>query len=87
MLVPKDMTIYTAAELKPLLLADVRAVEAPVLDLSNVTELDSAGVQLLYLALREAQACGRTLRLTGCAPAVREILALVRFPLDEEALA
>ncbi len=85
MLIPKDLTIYTAAELKPLLLGAVRTSEAPVLDLSNVAELDSAGVQLLYLAHREAQTDGRTLILTGCAPAVREILELVRFPLHEAA--
>lgn len=87
MLVPKDLTIYTAAELKPVLLGEARTCESPVLDLSIVAELDSAGVQLLYLADREASAAGRTLRLTGCTPAVREILELVGFPLREEAAA
>jgi anti-sigma B factor antagonist len=87
MLVPKDLTIYTAAELKPALLAEARTGESPLLDLSNVAELDSAGVQLLYLADREASAAGRTLRLVGCTPAVREILDLVGFPLREEAVA
>jgi len=85
MLVPTDMTIYHAAELKPLLLGAVRESAQPVLDLSGVAELDSAGVQLLYLALREAQSAGRELRVTGCAPVVREILALVGFPLADEA--
>lgn len=87
MLVPKDLTIYTAAELKPLLLAEARSGDPPVLDLSNVAEIDSAGVQLLYLADREAGAAGRTLRLAGCTPAVREILELVGFPLREDAVA
>lgn len=87
MLVPKDLTIYTAAELKPVLLAEVRTCDSPVLDLSNVAELDSAGVQLLYLADREASAAGRTLRFKGCTPAVREILELVGFPQREEAAA
>lgn len=84
MRIPKDLTIYTAAELKPLLLDAARSTETAVLDFSDVTELDSAGVQLLYLAHREAQAGGRVLRLTGCTPAVREILDLVGFPLREE---
>ncbi len=87
MLIPKDLTIYTAAELKPLLLGEVRAAEIPMLDFSNVTEIDSAGVQLLYLAHREAQTLGRKLRLMGFAPAVREILELVGFPLREEEIA
>lgn len=87
MLISKDLTIYTAAELKPLLLGEVRASEMPVLDFSNMTEIDSAGVQLLYLAHREAQTLGRRLRLMGCAPAVREILDLVGFPLHDEEIA
>lgn len=87
MLVTKDLTIYTAAALKPVLLAEARNSESPEFDLSDVAELDSAGVQLLYLADREAAAAGRTLRLTGCSPAVREILELIGFPLREDAVA
>jgi anti-anti-sigma factor len=85
MLVPNDLTIYAAAQLKPLLLEEVRSSETPLLDLSDVAEIDSAGVQLLYLAQREAHGIGRSLRLEGCSPAVREILELVGFPLHEVA--
>lgn len=85
MLLPKDMTIYHAAELKPLILAEVRGSARPELDLRNVAELDSAGVQLLYLARREAAAAGANLRIFGCSPVVREILDLMRFPMDDEA--
>lgn len=87
MLMPKDMTIYHAAELKPLVLAEVREAARPELDLANVAELDSAGIQLLYLAQREARAAGRALRITGCSPVVREILELVGFPLQDEVAA
>lgn len=84
MLVPKDMTIYHAAELKPLVLGEVRDALEPALDLSGVAELDSAGAQLLFLAQREAHALGRELRITGCSPVVREILGLVGYAVPVE---
>jgi len=84
MLVPKDMTIYHAAELKPLVLGEIRDAAAPALDLSDVAELDSAGIQLLFLAQREAGLLGRELRITGCSPVVREILDLTGFALPAE---
>ena len=56
-----EMTIYRAAELKPALLDAVRAHEAPALDLSAVTEFDSAGLQLLLVARQEAARLGRQL--------------------------
>ena len=84
MLVPKDMTIYHAAELKPLLLGEACESAQPELDLSGVSEIDSAGVQLLFLACREASVAGRRLRIRGCSAVVREILDLVGFPFDEQ---
>lgn len=87
MLVPKDMTIYHAAELKPLLLGEACGSQQPELDLSAVSEIDSAGVQLLYLARREAAAAGRRLRICGCSSLVREILDLMGYTRDEEVTA
>jgi anti-sigma B factor antagonist len=49
------MTIFRAEALKPLLLAE----PAPAaLDLSEVTEIDTAGVQLLLLAQRRGTRSG-----------------------------
>ncbi len=87
MVVTTDMTIYTVAELKPQLLAAINGSDEPRIELSQVAEIDSAGVQLLYLARREAAVAGRKLRISGCTPTVQEILTLVGFPLDEEAAA
>ena len=53
-----EMTIYRAAELHPALRDAVRTQDAPALDLSAVTEFDSAGVQLLLVARREAGRLG-----------------------------
>jgi anti-anti-sigma regulatory factor len=49
------------------------------LDLSEVTELDTAGLQLLLMAHREAAALGRRLVLTRPSPAVVDVLDIVQL--------
>ena len=69
-----EFTIFRAAEFKPLLL------EAPApqeIDLSGVTEIDTAGVQLLMLAKQEATRQQRELRLVGHSPAVLDVFELL----------
>jgi anti-anti-sigma factor len=72
-----EMTIYRAAELHPVLLDAVRTHDAPALDLSEVTEFDCAGMQLLLVARREAQRLGKQLVLQGASPAVLDAFALL----------
>lgn len=72
-----ELTIYRAAELKDVLLAAVREHAAVELDLAGVTEFDTAGLQLLLLAKREALTVHRTLSLTGHSPAVVEVFELL----------
>lgn len=72
-----ELSIYRAAELKETLLAAVRDHAAVEIDLSGVTEFDTAGVQLLLLAKREALAAQRTLTLTRHSPVVVEVLELL----------
>jgi anti-sigma B factor antagonist len=75
-----EMTIYRAAELKDVLSGAVQSAVAEAralaLDLSGVTEFDSAGIQLLLVARREAERQGGALRLVALSPAVREVFAL-----------
>jgi anti-anti-sigma factor len=71
-----EMTIFRAAELKGPLLALLDDPAQPALDLAGVTEIDTAGLQLLLLVRREAQARGREVRLTGRSAAVVELLEL-----------
>jgi len=71
-----ELTIYRALELKQTLLDTVEAQPKVELDLSAVTEIDTAGLQLLMLAKRAAQACQRELRLVGHSPAVLEVFQL-----------
>lgn len=68
-----DLTIYHAEAQKEQLLAAIARSPLLELDLSQVTAIDSAGVQLLMLAKREAQALDQTLSLIGHSPAVQEL--------------
>ena len=72
-----ELTIYRAAELKPALLEAVHTHAVPALDLSAVTEFDSAGLQLLLVAHREAARLGKPLRIAAASPAVRDAFALL----------
>lgn len=85
-----ELTIYRAAELKPVLL-EAAAGEKPAIDLSQVTEFDSAGLQLLLVAAREAQGQDKQLQLLAPSAPVREVLAMLdmahRFAIVEGAAA
>jgi anti-sigma B factor antagonist len=72
-----ELSIYRAAELKPVLLQAVEASRVLEIDLSGVTEFDSAGVQLLLLAKREAGAIGHELRLVRHSAVVVDVLQLL----------
>lgn len=69
-----EFTIFRAMELKPMLLASPPVDE---IDLSGVTELDTAGVQLLMLAKKTALAHARDVKLVAHSPAVLEVFELL----------
>ena len=73
------LSIYQAQELKKTLLDAVQPGATLVLDLSGVTALDTAGVQLLLLAQRSAQAQQGDVRVTAPSAPVREVLELLRL--------
>ena len=72
-----EMTIYRAADLKLLLLDALRKTRVLEVDLSGITELDTAGLQVLMLAKQTALADGRELRLLQHSPAVVEIFEML----------
>jgi anti-anti-sigma factor len=74
LIVDGDMTIYNALEVKQHLIAAVRSANTLELDLSHVSEMDTAGFQLLVLSKQESQRLERTLRITAHSDAVREII-------------
>lgn len=71
-----EMTIYTAAEYKTRLVAALEQCQELEIDLSQVNEIDTAGLQLLILAKRECTARNCSLHLVGHSPAVMDVLDL-----------
>lgn len=75
-----DLTIRRASELKSALLARLEQEQqsGPVeIDLSQVSSLDCAGLQLLLLARRTADANGIELHFVGHSPAAIEVCDLL----------
>ena len=71
-----ELTIYTALELKDKLLTGLSTTEELELDLSDVGEIDAAGLQLLVMIKQEAAVLGKVVRFTGHSPVVLDLLDL-----------
>ena len=74
-----EMTIYTAAELKQALTPLLDRQQALELDLSGVSEMDSAGLQLLLAAKKTMQQGGYPLHLVMHSHAVLDALELCQL--------
>lgn len=74
--ITKELTIYTAAAIKAVMQAAMTSSDPVKFDLGGVTEIDTAGLQLLLAANRTATGLGRPLSFTACSEAVSECLAL-----------
>ncbi|MEV6925828.1 STAS domain-containing protein [Dactylosporangium sp. NPDC051485] len=79
-----ELTVMTAAEQHARLRAYLRGTGPFELDLSGVTELDTAGLQLLLAAHHDARQQGAHLTLRHPSPAVATALAVAH--LDTESL-
>lgn len=73
---PNELGIFSAAAIREQLLAALEQADTVDVDLSRVTETDSAGMQLLVAAQAEATARGKRLRFVAHSPAVLDILEL-----------
>lgn len=72
-----EFNIFTAAATKALLLDILDGATADVeVDLADVTEIDSAGLQLMVMVKREAAARGKSLRFTRHSGPVLDLLDL-----------
>lgn len=74
-----EMTIYTAAEQKSQLLSFIGSGQSLEINLSQVSELDTAGTQLLILAKQEAAAAQKKLRFVMHSNAVLDVLELANL--------
>ncbi len=77
-----EMTIYSASDLKPQLLGALADSQELEISAAEVTEMDTAGVQLLLLAKQEASRAGKALRLVAPSPVVQDVLACYRLAAD-----
>lgn len=72
-----EMTIYRASEIAQTLFVALRARDGNViLDLSGVTEFDTAGLQLVLMARRLAEAGGHGFDVVRPSECVAEVLNL-----------
>ncbi len=74
-----DLTIRRVHELKDVLLARLAQSQALEVDLAGVTEIDTAGAQLLLMARRAAQGSQKELLLVAPSPAVASLFELLRI--------
>lgn len=74
-----EMTIYTAAGQKNELLAFIESGSALEINLSQVSELDTAGTQILILAKQEAARAQKNLRFVMHSDAVLDVLELANL--------
>jgi anti-sigma B factor antagonist len=75
-----EMTVYTAAALQTKVLEGIAKHSAvKLLDLSEVSDIDTAGLQILLAARRFAVTQGRPLQIVAVSPAVSEVLGLLQL--------
>ena len=80
--VSAEMSMYTVIEDRALLQETLLLSKEIEIDLSEVTDIDSAGLQLLIQAKREGARIGVPVRLLAHSPAVQEMIDLYRLALE-----
>ena len=76
-----DLTIYNAAEQKDILLTLVQENSIASLDLSNVREIDGAGLQLLILSKIEAERLGHKIEFINHSDVVIDTIELCNLSI------
>ena len=73
---PDEITIYTVSELKEALSPLLHQGRELELNLAAVSEIDSAGLQLMVMTKREAAAAGKNVRFVRHSDAVLDLIDL-----------
>lgn len=81
-----ELTVQTAAATKEALVRHLAEDKDLALDLSGVSEIDTAGLQLLLLARREAATRAVGFSLSAVSAPVRDVLGLARLGDDLDGL-
>ena len=69
-----ELTIYTASLWRDRLITEMAGTDDLRLELAEVSEIDSAGLQLLLAVQRQAAGEGRQLQFGQCSSVVRALL-------------
>lgn len=72
-----EVTVFNANAVRDQLLGALKETGDLDVDLSEVTEIDTAGVQLILAARREAKARSKAVRFSGCSPVVLDVMGLL----------
>lgn len=75
----ESMNIYSACDIKKKMFEGFSDCSEIEIDLSDVTEMDSAGFQLLILVRREAERLKKSLRIVSMSHVVSSLMALYRM--------
>ncbi len=85
-----EMTIIQAIDLKNNFLDNLEKCKEIEIDLSGVTEIDTAGFQILCLIKKEAEMADKAFKISSCSSKVSTILELYNmnehFGLEKEAV-
>ncbi len=71
------LSVYEVAELREKILAYLEKNKELILDLDEVTECDTAGIQLLYSARKTAEEEGKTFTVTSASDPVFEAITRI----------
>lgn len=74
-----ELTIYTAVQARKEFADALEVHASPEVDLSGVSEIDTAGVQVLLWAKQEAVRHGRVIPFAFHSPEVMEVLDLLNL--------
>ncbi len=77
------LTVYEAAEASEAMLACFEEENGLILDLTDVQDCDTAGVQLLCAARKTAQNAGKPFAVTGASGPVKTAVTGVGLALDD----
>ena len=73
---PENMTIYEAMEVRELFISALSQEQAAEVNLSQVTEIDSSGLQLMIALKNDAKKYGKMISFTEHSREVIELLDL-----------
>jgi anti-anti-sigma factor len=73
-----EMTVYSVAKLKNILIKELTSCSGITMNLAEVDEADTSGFQLLLFLKREADMLGKSFRITEVSSRLKSIFTLYK---------